>query len=88
MGKLALILFISIALISCNQNKPQPVQKKEEKKIPAIKEIQNDIAKIVKKVTPSVVTIFSYPKEKYEKTRIFNYFDESPQYNLLVLVLL
>ena len=83
MGKKLFLLFFMLVLVSCDQifNSNQKIVKKEEKKVPAIEEIQNDIAKIVEKTTPSIVTIFSYPKTKYEKMKIFNYFDDSPQYN-------
>ncbi len=63
-----------ILLFSCQQ------KKEEKKEISPIESVQQSIAEIVRLTTPSIVTIFTHPKEKEKNPQIFKYFEDIPQY--------
>jgi len=67
----AVVIFL---LFSCEK------EKKETKVISPIESVQQSIAEIVKLTTPSIVTIFTHPKEKEKNPQIFKYFEDIPQY--------
>jgi len=86
---LFLIILIAFALSCEDKNKSKIVElenridklekelEKLKNKKPPIEDIQEDLAEVVKKVYPVVVTIFTYQKDGKEKTpKVFKYFDD------------
>ncbi len=65
---------IVLLLFACEK------EKEKKKTVSPIESVQQSIAKIVKITTPSIVTIFTYPKEKEKNPQIFKYFEDIPQY--------
>ncbi len=86
---LFLIILVAFALSCEDKNKSKIIElenriDKLEKELerlknkkPPIEDIQEDLAEVVKKVYPVVVTIFTYQKDGKEKTpKVFRYFDD------------